>query len=54
VQVFTLRVEDPDKQEAPPETFPTIVPTYIHDISSAGRHLFCFCARMLMQRMLPK
>ncbi|KAK9838336.1 hypothetical protein WJX81_005496 [Elliptochloris bilobata] len=26
--VFVLRVEDPDKQEAPPETFPTIVPAY--------------------------
>lgn len=28
-QVFTLRVEDPDRQQEPPETFPTVVPTYV-------------------------
>lgn len=43
-QVFTLRVEDPEKQEAPAETFPTIVPTYIHDATSAARcPVVCAC-----------
>ena len=35
-QVFVLRVEDPDKQEAPPETFSTIVPTFTK--RRAGEH----------------
>lgn len=38
-QVFVLRVEDPDKQEAPPETFSTIVPTFTQH--TAGVHAVC-------------
>ncbi len=38
--MFTLRVEDPEKQEAPPETFPTIVPTYMRKVSGAALQLF--------------
>ena len=34
-QVFVLRVEDPDKQEAPPETFSTIVPTFTEHLAGA-------------------
>ena len=34
-QVFVLRVEDPDQQEAPPETFSTIVPTFTQHLAGA-------------------
>ena len=40
-QVFVLRVEDPDKQEAPPETFSTIVPTFTEHLAGAHSRRWC-------------
>ena len=40
-QVFVLRVEDPDKQEAPPETFSTIVPTFTEHLAGARSERWC-------------
>lgn len=47
--VMTLRVEDPDNQQAAPALYPTIVPRFQANIKGEAGWLLCSCALLCLR-----